>query len=222
MLSGKENVVHVQMITVGMFQSNCFVAHCEDTRDAIIIDAGDDSDRILSYVKGSKLNVKMVVNTHAHIDHVAALADVVAELSVPVVMHENEMPIYNSLPQHAAMFGLMTPESVKIDRFLKNGEELTFGNVTGRVLETPGHSPGGVSLMFGDTAPPRVFVGDVLFHGSIGRTDLPGADHLQMVGTLKNVIMQLPNDTIVYPGHGPETTIGVEKMTNPFLVELGD
>jgi glyoxylase-like metal-dependent hydrolase (beta-lactamase superfamily II) len=214
-------MMRVDMLTVGEFQSNCFIASCEETMEAIIIDAGGDPERILDAVQDLGITVKMIVNTHAHIDHVTALSDVVAALSVPVLMHKAEVPIYEMIPQQAAFFGLPPPGLVAIDRFLVQGDTISFGNVTARVIDTPGHSPGGISLVFADDKPPRVFVGDVLFQGSIGRTDLMGADHGQMMDTLKNVIMKLPDDMVVYSGHGPETTIGAEKKTNPFLLQLG-
>ncbi len=212
--------MQVTMLTVGPFQSNCFIVSCVKTSEAIIVDAGDDGDRILSHVRDNKLQVKLIVNTHAHIDHISALADVKSALSVPVLMHENEMLIYRNLAQAAMMFGLAPPKSVAIDRYVRGGDTVAFGKLTATVIETPGHSPGGVSLVFDGVTPPRVFVGDVLFQGSIGRTDLPGADHEQMMRTLKDVIMEFPDDMIVYSGHGPETTIGAEKRTNPFLLEL--
>ncbi len=212
--------MNIEMLTVGPFQSNCFIASDPDTSDAIIIDAGDDADRILAFVNDNNLRVQMIVNTHAHIDHVSGLAPVVSALGVPVVMHKNEMPVYEALPQHAMMFGLPAPEATKIDRFIAGGDEVAFGNLKGRVIETPGHSPGGITLVFDDLSPPVAFVGDVLFQGSIGRTDLPGANHATMMSTLKNVIMELPDDMIVYSGHGPATTIGAEKATNPFLLSL--
>lgn len=212
--------MRIEMLTVGPFQSNCFVAACEETNEAIIVDACDEPDVIVGFVRENKLDVKLVVETHAHIDHVSALAGVVAALSVPVLMHKNEMPLYENLAAAAMMFGLAVPEQVTIDRFVKGGEAIAFGNLTGRLIDTPGHSPGGLTLMFDDVDPPRAFVGDVLFHGSIGRTDLPGADHGVMMSTLKNTIMNLPDSTVIYPGHGPQTTIGVEKATNPFLLPL--
>lgn len=212
--------MNIEMLTVGPFQSNCFVASDPNTGEAIIIDAGDDADRILSFVKDNRLLVQLIVNTHAHIDHVSGLALVVSALGVPVVMHKNEMPVYEALPQHAMMFGLPAPEAVKIDRFIAGGDEITFGSLKGRVIETFGHSPGGITLVFKDLSPPVAFVGDVLFQGSIGRTDLPGANQATMMSTLKNVIMELPDDMIVYSGHGPATTIGAEKATNPFLLSL--
>ena len=213
--------MRVDMLTVGVFQSNCFIASCEETMEAIIVDAGGDPERILDAVKDLGVAVKMIVNTHAHIDHVTALSDVVGAFSVPVLMHKDEMPVYELIPQQASMFGLSAPALVPIDRFIAEGDTVSFGQITGRVIDTPGHSPGGISLVFADEKPPRVFVGDVLFQGSIGRTDLMGADHGQMMDTLKNVIMKLPDDMVVYSGHGPETTIGAEKKTNPFLLQLG-
>ena len=213
--------MRVEMLTVGMFQSNCFIASCEETDEAIIVDACDEPDRILDTVRSHGLDVKLVVNTHAHIDHVSGLAGVVAALSVPVWMHEAELPVYENITEQAALFGLQAPELVAIDRFIRGGDEVGFGKLSGRVIDTPGHSPGGISLVFENEDIKRIFVGDVLFRGSIGRTDLPGADPAQMASTLKNVIMALPDDMVVYSGHGPETTIGLEKQTNPFLQYLG-
>ncbi len=213
--------MNVAVLEVGPFLSNCFIASCEETNEAIVIDAGDDAGNILSYVKDKGLKIQMVVCTHAHIDHVSALAGVTSALSVPALMHRNELPVYEGLPDSARMFGLPIPETTKIDRFVAGGDEITFGNVTGRVVETPGHSPGGITLVFDDTAPPRAFVGDVLFQGSIGRTDLPGSNHAVMMSTLKDVIMTMPDDMVVYTGHGPATTIASEKKTNPFLLALG-
>ena len=212
--------MHVEMLSVGPFQSNCFIAACEDTKEAIIIDACDEADRIVGFVRDHNLNAKLIFETHAHIDHVSALAGVVSALSVPVLMNRNEMLLYDSLDQAAMMFGLSAPKKVTIDRFVKGGDTITVGKWTGRLIDTPGHSPGGLTLLFDDTDPPRAFVGDVLFHGSIGRTDLPGADHGVMMSTLKDAIMKLADNTIVYSGHGPQTTIGVEKTTNPFLLAL--
>jgi glyoxylase-like metal-dependent hydrolase (beta-lactamase superfamily II) len=216
----KENIVNVKMIAVGPFQSNCFVVSCDKTSEAIIIDAGDDADQILSFVRSTDLQVKLILNTHAHIDHVSALGPVVSALSAPVLMHENEMPIYEHIAQHAVMFGLVEPETVRIDRFVAGGDEISFGRLTGKIIDTPGHSPGGISLVFNDAEPPRAFVGDVLFRGSIGRTDLPGSDHQLMMSTLKNIIMELPDDMVIHSGHGPKTTMAVEKLTNPFLIAL--
>lgn len=213
--------MHVEQMTVGMFQSNCFIASCDETKEAVVIDAGDEGDRIVGYVEENDLDVKMIVNTHAHIDHVSGLPAVVAALRVSVVMHRSEMLIYDSLDEQAGMFGLKGPGSVKIERFIDEGDLVIFGKSKGKVLHTPGHSPGGITIVFEEENPKVAFVGDVLFQGSIGRTDLSGADHDVMMNTLENVIMKLPDDMIVYSGHGPPTTIGREKQSNPFLTQFG-
>jgi len=209
------------MLTVGLFQSNCFVASCEETKEAIVIDACDEADRILGYVEREGLDVKMIVNTHSHIDHVTALPEVKAALGVPVVMHENELELYKGIPQQAAMFGIAAPGLVEIDRYIKEGDTISFGKFTGEVIDTPGHSPGGITLVFRDESPPKAFVGDVLFEGSIGRIDLPGSDEQEMIASLRKIVKTLPDDMVVYSGHGRETTIGREKKTNPFLLQLG-
>jgi len=205
---------------VGPFYSNSYLLWCDQTSEGIVVDAGDDAAAILDGVARNEVKVKAVINTHAHLDHIGALADVVKELGVPVFMHADDMPIYNSTPDQATMFGLPAPGLVEINRYLSDGEKIHFGDVTGEVIHTPGHSPGGVCLAFVDETPPVLIAGDVLFAGSIGRTDLPGADHAAMIRTLKEVIAAQPEDMVVYPGHGPETTIGREKLTNPFLAPL--
>jgi glyoxylase-like metal-dependent hydrolase (beta-lactamase superfamily II) len=216
---GKENVMRIDTLTVGMFQSNCFVVSCEDTGEAIIIDPGDEGDRIVDHVKGKKLDVKLIVCTHAHIDHVAALPEVAPVLGAPVVMHKDELVLYENLDRQAMLFGLEPPGKVKIDRSLADGEKIVFGKVTGEAIHTPGHSPGGISIVFRDENPPVIFAGDVLFRGSIGRTDLMGASERQMAKTLKEIFLELPNEMVVYPGHGPETTISRERRSNPFLID---
>jgi glyoxylase-like metal-dependent hydrolase (beta-lactamase superfamily II) len=218
--SRKENVMRVDTLTVGMFQSNCFVVSCERTKEAVIIDAGDEGDRIAEHVAREKLNVKLIVITHAHIDHVAGLPALAAAVRAPVAMHRSELSLYENVGRQAMLFGLEAPRTVKVDRFLDDGEKVAFGGVTGQVIHTPGHSPGGISVEFRDETPPAIFVGDVLFRGSIGRTDLMGASERQMASTLRNVILELPDDMKVYSGHGPETTIGEERRLNPFLIDV--
>jgi hydroxyacylglutathione hydrolase len=191
-IDGKEKIVRTDVLTVGMFQSNCFVVSCGKTRQAVVIDAGDEADRIAAHVRDEGLAVQMIVCTHGHIDHVAALPELASVLGAPVAMHEDELVLYENVDRQAALFGLPTPGKVKVQRPLSDG----------------------------DVTPPVAFVGDVLFRGSIGRTDLMGASERQMIKTLKDVILRFPDDTIIYPGHGPETTIRVEKRSNPFLIDL--
>ena len=212
--------MRVDVLTVGMFQSNCFIVSCEKTNEAIIIDAGDEGERIVDHVKRANLDVKMIVCTHGHIDHVAGLPAVRRAISAPVVMHKDEITLYEHVDRQAMLFGAPAPGTVKIEKFVAHGDKLMFGNLTGEVVHTPGHSPGGISIAFRNEKPPVIFVGDVLFRGSIGRTDLMGASERQMAKTLKDIILELPDDIVVYPGHGPETTIGNERRSNPFLLEL--
>lgn len=211
--------MRVDLLTVGMFASNSYVVSCEKTHEAIIIDAGDEGERIVDHVKTKKLDVKLLVLTHGHIDHVSAVPTVVEALQVPVAMHQDEIPLYERVDHQATLFGLQNPGTVPVERLLSDGEKIEFGELTARVLHSPGHSPGGILIAFDAPAPPRVFAGDVLFQGSIGRTDLMGASHPQMMQTLKNIVLSLPDDMVVYPGHGPDTTIGIERRGNPFLLE---
>ncbi|UCG50385.1 MAG: MBL fold metallo-hydrolase [Candidatus Latescibacterota bacterium] len=211
--------MRVDTLTVGMFQSNCFVVSCGKTKKGLVIDAGDEGDRIVEHVEGLGLKIEMIIATHGHIDHVAALPDLASAFSVPIGMHENELPVYQNIRQQAALFGLEPPGIVEIGKFLSDGDTITVGELTGEVIHTPGHSPGGISISFAEENPPAIFAGDVLFRGSIGRTDLMGASSRQMFDTLKTVFLKLPDDVVVYSGHGPETTIGFERRTNPFLLE---
>jgi len=215
-------MIEIEALTVGPFQSNCFIVSCSETKEAVIFDAGDDAQQILSAVERLGVEVRAVVNTHAHLDHISAAAAVSESLGVPVLMHEAEMPIYEVVSAQAAMFGLPAPPTPPIDRFVTDGESIDIGRVRGEFLLTPGHSPGSVSIRFQGEAPERLIAGDVLFQGSIGRTDLPGGDYDTIIETLRSRFVPLPDDTIVYSGHGPETTIGEEKRSNPFLAPLSN
>jgi len=210
----------VKTLTVGVFQSNCYLVSCERTKDAVVIDAGGEGERILKTIEGEQLNVKAILNTHGHIDHVSALSVVAPALQVPILMHEGDMPIFNNLSIQADMFGVPAPEGIEITRFVRTGDTVEFGDVTGEIIHTPGHSPGGISLLFKDEKPQIIFTGDTLFMGSIGRTDLYGGDFEIIIRSLKEVYLPLPNRTVVYPGHGDHTTIGTEKQFNPFLSQL--
>jgi hydroxyacylglutathione hydrolase len=212
-------MIRIQSLTVGPFQSNCHIVACERTGDAVIFDAGDEPARILATVRAMDVRVKAVVNTHAHIDHVSGLAGVVEALGVPVFMHRAETPVYDALAQTALMFGLPVPGKVDIHGWLEEGETIHIGELAGRVMLMPGHAPGHIIVVFDGLTPPRAIVGDVIFQGSIGRTDLPGGDHDVMMQTLRR-FLPMPDEMIVYPGHGPETTIGAEKKWNPFLAPM--
>jgi glyoxylase-like metal-dependent hydrolase (beta-lactamase superfamily II) len=209
----------IESLVVGPFQSNCHVVACTETNEAVIFDAGGDAPAILDLVRGMGVAVKAVVNTHAHIDHVSGLAEVVDALGVPVFMHPDEMPLYQHIAQQAAMFGLPAPRTVAIHRRLEEGDVVNVGKLRGEVMWMPGHSPGHIIVVFKDGTPPRAVVGDVLFQGSIGRTDILGGDHDVMLRTLER-FLPLADETVVYSGHGPATTIGEEKKWNPFLAPL--
>jgi len=211
--------MRVDMLTVGMFQSNAYVVSCEKTKEAILIDAGDEGERIIDHINSEGLQLQMIIATHGHIDHVGALAEIARACSVSARMHEDELPVYRSIGNQATMFGLQPPDILDIEEYLSDGDTIKFGELSAEVIHTPGHSPGGVTIVFGGENPPRAFVGDVLFRGSIGRTDLMGANPRQMFNVLKNVFLEMPDDMIIYSGHGPDTTIGFERRTNPFLLE---
>lgn len=212
-------MIRIESLTLGPFQSNCHIVACERTGEAVIFDACDEAPRILATVRAMNVNVKAVINTHAHIDHVSGLPGVVDALGVPVFMHKDDVPVYDALEQTAMMFGLAVPRQVDIHRWLEEGETIRIGELGGRVMRMPGHTPGHIIVVFDKTIPPRAIVGDVIFQGSIGRTDLPLGDHNAMMKTLRR-LLPMPDDMILYSGHGPETTIGAEKRFNPFLAPI--
>ena len=185
-----------------------------DSGEAIIIDPGEITETMKKAIEGQK--VTMVLNTHCHIDHCMANAEAVAMTGAPLVLPEAELPLLHAMPQQGAMFGVPVPPSPEPDRFIEAGDTVTVGSVELAVRSAPGHSPGHIILV-GDGF---VIGGDVLFRGSIGRTDLPGGSYEQLMESIRTQLLTLPDETIVYSGHGPETTIGEERATNPFLQGL--
>jgi hydroxyacylglutathione hydrolase len=210
-------------IPVGMLQCNCSIIGDPRTLEAIVIDPGDEVERILSLLGRYKLKVKAIVSTHAHIDHVGGLAKLYQYTGAPVMMHRDDLPLYRGMEIQAAFIGVQAPALVEIHQLLKEGDILQWGNFLANVIHTPGHTPGSVSLYLPsddgnvDLTNPQLFAGDTLFAGSIGRTDLWGGSFGHIISSLKDKLMQLPDSTIVHPGHGPSTTIGHERDTNPFL-----
>lgn len=200
-------------LVVGPLQVNCYILADEKTKDAVVIDPGDDAEEILRVIREKGLAVRFIVNTHAHFDHVGANKALKDATGAQILLHERDAVVLKSSPQHAAVFNLTTTASPPADRFVQHGEVITAGEVSLRVLHTPGHSPGGICL----TEQGMVFTGDALFAGSIGRTDLPGGDLMTLLGGIKAHLLSLPDDTRVFPGHGPDTTIGDERRDNPFL-----
>jgi glyoxylase-like metal-dependent hydrolase (beta-lactamase superfamily II) len=202
------------------FMKNGYVVACDRLPDAVLIDPGDEVGELLDVVETHKLRVTAILLTHAHLDHVTGVAAAKRTLQVPVWLHRADLFLYDGVVQQGAMFGLRVEPQPPIDRFYDDGDRLTFGDCVVDVLATPGHCPGGVCLAIGykDTTARELFVGDTLFAGSIGRTDLPGGDSDTLIGSIRSVLLSFPDDTIVHSGHGPDTTIGRERKTNPFLV----
>jgi glyoxylase-like metal-dependent hydrolase (beta-lactamase superfamily II) len=210
-------------LPVGMLQCNCLIIGDPKTLEAIVIDPGDEVERILGLLGRYKLIVKLIVSTHAHIDHVGGLAKLHQYTGAPVMMHTDDLSLYHGMDVQADFLGVPPPELVDVDQLLKEGDTLSWGGFQANVIHTPGHSPGSVSLYLpkdsGDIklTQPQLFAGDTLFAGSIGRTDLWGGSFDQILDSLKSKLMQLPDETVVHPGHGPSTSIGHERLSNPFL-----
>lgn len=209
----------IEIRAVPPFQKNGFVVGCPRTREAVLIDPGDEVLQLLDVVTIQQLSVKYILLTHAHIDHVTGVAEAVRALHAPVYLHRDDLFLYNAVPQQAAMFGLPVPALPAVDCFYDLLKPLRFGDLEVKVHHTPGHCPGGVCLQIGTAGQPGrdLFVGDTLFAGSIGRTDLPGGDYDTLMHSIRGVLFALGDEAAVYPGHGPATTIGQERRTNPFL-----
>jgi hydroxyacylglutathione hydrolase len=205
----------VETITNGPFAENCYLAADANSREALLIDPGDEEQRILERVRELDLVVRQIVCTHGHIDHAGAVAPLKRMLGVPFAIHPDEMPLLRALPMQAAAFGLPSKECPEVDQELADGQCLQLGQLTARVLLTPGHSPGGCCLHF--ESEQVVIVGDTLFAGSIGRTDLPGGETETLLQSIRQRLLALDDANVVYSGHGPPTTIGAERRDNPFL-----
>jgi glyoxylase-like metal-dependent hydrolase (beta-lactamase superfamily II) len=199
-------------VVVGAFQQNCRVVKDTASGEGVIIDPGDEAHRILAAVQDCGANITHILATHAHLDHVGAVAAVKRELGVPFGLHRDDFPLLAALPQHGAMFGIHGLVVPQVDIDLAEVTSIPLGDGAIRVIHTPGHTPGGVTFLWGDQG----FFGDSLFRMSVGRTDL-GGDAQVYARTLRETILGLPDETIVYTGHGPDTTIGVERRENPFL-----
>jgi hydroxyacylglutathione hydrolase len=263
-----QGLIHIT-IPVGMLQCNCSIIGDPVTREALVIDPGDEVHRILDLLGRHKLTVKAIVSTHAHIDHVGGLSKLHNYTGAPVLMHRDDLFLYQAMDMQASFLGVHPPDLTEIDQLLKEGDSLRWGSFEAQVIHTPGHTPGSVSLYLphdagkvtvapapkkiivkdeaGEEIPiadlfkksvahddlpepevpeeteiiapraPQLFSGDTLFAGSIGRTDLWGGSLDQIMSSLRSKLMGLPDETIVYPGHGPVTTIGNERHLNPFL-----
>jgi hydroxyacylglutathione hydrolase len=201
------------------FLKNGYVVACEATREAVVIDPGDEVDMLLDVVGRQSLNVQSILLTHAHVDHVTGVSRAKQVLQVPVCLHRDDQFLYDAAPQQAAYFGLHCDALPAIDVYYDLSQTLSFGEYEVAIHHTPGHCPGGVCLAIGSkgAAKDDLFVGDTLFAGSIGRTDLPGGDHPTLIRSITQVLFAFGDAARVYSGHGPQTTIGQERRTNPFL-----
>jgi glyoxylase-like metal-dependent hydrolase (beta-lactamase superfamily II) len=204
---------------VAPFFKNGFVVGCETTLEAVLIDPGDEVDGLLSYAERSSLAIRHILLTHAHVDHVTGVATAKRALGVPIYLHRADLFLYEHAVESGALFGIHVEPQPSIDVFYTPNHVVTFGGYEARVHHTPGHCPGGVCLQIGKKGEVgELFVGDTLFAGSIGRTDLPGGDYATLIASIRTVLFAFGDDAIVHPGHGPSTTIGTERRTNPFLV----
>jgi len=205
-----------EIIPVGMLACNCSIVGDEQSGEAVVIDPGDEIERVQEILSRHRLRAKYIIATHAHIDHVGGIEKLKAATGAAVLMHQDDLPLYQNLATQAAWLGVAPPGIVEVDRFLKEGDRLRWGGLELEVLHTPGHSPGSLSLhMPGDGQ--RVFSGDTLFQGSIGRTDLWGGSFKEILRSISAKLLRLPDETSVFPGHGAATSIGDEREHNPFL-----
>jgi glyoxylase-like metal-dependent hydrolase (beta-lactamase superfamily II) len=204
-----------EILPVGLLQCNCSIFGDENTRDAIVIDPGDDISQIVSILEKHGLQCKAIVITHAHIDHIGGAQKLKAATGAPVYMNSADQELYDHLDMQAAWLGVPTPEQTEIDTPARDGDTLKLGETTIHVLHTPGHTQGSLCLWMPSAR--KLISGDTLFRESIGRTDLPGGDGRQILQSIQTRLLTLPDDTDVYPGHGLPTTIAHEREHNPFL-----
>lgn len=202
----------VDRIPAGVYQANCYIVYNEDNKEGFIIDPGGDAEDILCSIRRKGVKARFIILTHGHFDHIGAVNEIKNELSIPVYINENDNDLITG---KISIFKGMSPAAQKIhaDRFVKDGDVISVGGQNIIILDTPGHTRGGISIVINDT----VFTGDTLFSGSVGRSDFPGGSHDVLIESIKTKLLALPEETIVYPGHGPSTTIGREKKYNPFL-----
>src|SRR5271156_2682903 len=247
-----EKLIH-EIIPVGMLQCNCSILGDPTTREAIVVDPGDEVERVLEILRRHDLKVRAIVSTHTHIDHVGGLAGLHAATGAPVLIHKDDLELYSNLEMQANWLGVETPQVMDIQDFVKEGDTLRWGGFAARVLHTPGHTPGSISLVvergtgaetassgMGDqhsahghghshssatkrtpndaaSEVSRLIAGDTLFQGSIGRTDLWGGSFKDILKSIHDKLLTLPDETLVTPGHGANTTIGAERAGNPYL-----
>ncbi|MFZ0611921.1 MAG: MBL fold metallo-hydrolase [Desulfobacterales bacterium] len=207
----------IESLTVGPIQANCYILGCEETKEAVVIDPGDEADRILMSLARSGLTLRYIINTHGHFDHVGANKRLKSATGAAILIHRLDAPMLSQLAASAAAWGMSAEDSPAPDQMLEEGDTIAFGTITLKVLHTPGHTPGGISLATDGC----VFVGDTLFAGSVGRTDFPGGNAATLKQNIRAKLFTLADEVIVYPGHMEPTTVGKERRTNPFVGEGG-
>ncbi len=205
--------LEIETIVNGPFQENCYLVWDDQAMTGIFIDPGDEARKLIKTASFNNVKIEAIYNTHGHLDHAGAVAAIVKELSIPFAMHAADAPMLQSMPDQARMFGLPPMEVPKIDVEISEGDTVKVGGHEGSVIHTPGHTPGGVCFLFDKV----VFVGDTLFAGSVGRSDLPGGSHRQLIESIQKKLMPLDDSVKAYSGHGPVTSIGMERKHNPFL-----
>jgi glyoxylase-like metal-dependent hydrolase (beta-lactamase superfamily II) len=211
----------LESAAVPPFAKNGYVLGCERTREAVYIDPGDEVDELLAFIAEGGFNPRAILLTHAHLDHVSGVGRAKRALNVPIHLHRDDLFLYDQAEIHGRLYGLQIEQPPAVDVYYEGTGPLAFGDYDVFVHHTPGHCPGGVCLQVGRRGEQGrdLFVGDTLFAGSIGRTDLPGGDYATLMRSITNVLYKFGDDARVYSGHGPETTIGDERRTNPFLLE---
>ncbi len=202
----------IKSMTVGPIMANCYIVGCEQTGQAAVIDPGDEADKILMALAKDGLTAKAIIDTHGHFDHVGANKRIKEVTGAELMIHRLDAPMLDNLAQSGAAWGFKVENSPAPDRLLEDGDQIQVGELVFKVIHTPGHTPGGISLLVQDA----VFVGDTLFAGSIGRTDFPGGDYDTLISAIQKKLFVLDDDVVVYPGHMGTTTIGREKRSNPF------
>jgi hydroxyacylglutathione hydrolase len=208
--------LRIRPFTAPPFGENTYLAWKDGAAEAVCVDPGNVIPDVLAFLDAEQLVIAAILLTHAHLDHVDGVAHLVRSTGAPVYLHPADRPLYDHVSRQAAQFGLSVEEPPPPDHTLTHGEALEIGGVEYRVRHVPGHSPGHV--LFHVEAARCAFVGDVVFQGSIGRTDLPGGDYAQLIAAIRDHVLTLPDDTHLLPGHGPATTVGHERTTNPFLI----
>ena len=207
----------VETLPVGALQCNCTILGDEQSRRALVIDPGDEVEAIAEILRRHNLTVAVIVATHAHIDHVGGLAALKDMTGAPAMLHEADVPLYEHMAEQAKWLGVATPPVTTLDGYLKDGLRIAFGGRAAEVIHTPGHSPGSCSFVVPERVP-ILFTGDTLFAGGIGRTDLWGGSFDEIIESIRKKLFEFGDDVIAVPGHGPKTSIGRERRTNPFLV----